>query len=319
MHGIEHRIVRHGGPALAHLAAQARLYQDPFRNVVNSGWDADLRESARERGVTMLLTGELGNLTLTAGGAYNLGDLLAQGRWGDWWACAVASWPGDRLRSILANSFERWIPRKLTGAIERRLHGLPWERELTFVLDAWYSRVTASRPSSPRLPDSYHERFDAIAAFDSGCVRKAALAETGTDVRDPLIDRRVVEFSLSLPPEQLFAGGVASPLARMALRDRVPPDLLRKRIRGHQSADWHERFLPADAQRLAAEISQSPVARELIDFEKVQKAIDRWPTTNLAGNATSLRYVHFLPMTFAAGLLMIEMDCEGWPELRLGR
>jgi asparagine synthase (glutamine-hydrolysing) len=100
------------------------------------------------------------------------------------------------------------------------------------------------------------------------------------DERDPLADRRLVEFSLRLPPEQLYWNGVSRPLARAALADRVPASVIDLKVRGLQGADWAMRFTQENAYELLEEISPNPVASDLFDLDRIRRAIDRWPTAD---------------------------------------
>jgi asparagine synthase (glutamine-hydrolysing) len=91
--------------------------------------------------------------------------------------------------------------------------------------------------------------------MDQGNYNKGVLGGWGVDMRDPSADRRLVEFCLSVPPEQFLAGGVPRSLARRAFADRLPPEVLRERRKGYQAADWFEgmsvsRAFPAQGKRL---------------------------------------------------------------------
>jgi asparagine synthase (glutamine-hydrolysing) len=310
-HGLDHVIVRGTGDPLADLGQQISLYEDPFRNILNASWDHQLRIAAVDRGAEVILTGELGNLTLTAGGAYSLGDLISEHAWGTWVRQAWRARSIISRRAILANSFERWIPAGMMSFLERLFYQTPRWWELTFLRREWHPLLRESAREEHRKNSSYEERWAAIRTFDSGTVRKGSLAETPIDTRDPLIDRRIIEFSLSLPPEQLFMDGRSSPLATAALSDRVPSHILKRRIRGHQSADWHERMRPGELRALAEEIEAVPGADDLIDFTQVRRAIDDWPSNDLGSSRIVSRYATYLPMTLAAGLYLREFDRSG--------
>ena len=308
MHSIRHEIVRSRAPLAAYMRAEAGLYQDPFRNVLNSGWDIALRQRAAELGCRSVLTGDLGNLTLNAGGIYVLGDLVTAGEWLSWVREAAAARSHFRLRTIASNSFEQLMPDWLLRLVQPLRQQRPMASKAGFLRREWMDRRSEVDAVDPRHTNSRQDRWAAVAAFDSGCVRKGSLAETGTETRDPLIDRRVVQFSLSLPPDQLFSNGVPSPLARKALSDRVPNEVLKERIRGYQSADWHEWFTPALARSMTEEIAASATAQELIDFDRITDAIDNWPNRRLGEPFTIARYTHFLPRTLAAGFFLLEFE-----------
>lgn len=52
------------------------------------------------------------------------------------------------------------------------------------------------------------------------------------EARVPLLDHRIVEFAVTVPFHLKYNNGVSKRLVKHALRDRVPPDLLRQRKRG---------------------------------------------------------------------------------------
>ena len=47
-------------------------------------------------------------------------------------------------------------------------------------------------------------------------------AAHGVEVRHPFLDRRVVEFVLSIPPEKLFRAGLSKPLLRRSMAGVLP-------------------------------------------------------------------------------------------------
>lgn len=311
-YGIRHVVSRPSVDVLELFRSQASLYQDPFRNVLNSTWDLALKRIASRFGANVVLTGELGNLSLNAGSLDTLSDLIRRGQWVSWVREVGAAWPTYSLRSILRASLEPLAPSRFSSFIRRQVLGQSSALATSFLRREWGSRLRQpSHQSRLSVQCSAERRFVAIREFDSGTVRKGSLAETGVDTRDPLADRRIIDFSLSLPPEQLFSNGVASPLARVALADRVPEQILQRRIRGFQSADWHEWFSSAVAAELLEEISASPTASQLIDIDDLGDAIHHWPADELKSASVVRRYTTNLPVALAAGLFFRHFESSG--------
>ena len=71
------------------------------------------------------------------------------------------------------------------------------------------------------------------------------------DFRDPTMDRRVVEFCLTVPLEQFVRGGKLRSLVRRAMAGRLPETTLNRMQRGQQSADWYESLTRLRPQMLA--------------------------------------------------------------------
>jgi len=139
-------------------------------------------------------------------------------------------------------------------------------------------KLASEKPRSRRL-----ERLDIMRGFDPGVFRKGSLAKFGIDQRDPTADSRLIEFTLSLPPEQLLHNGIYKPLARAALADRVPAFVLDLRMRGYQGADWVSRIDKASALATYEQIRGDPTVGEVIDLPRLQQSILNWPPSATAG------------------------------------
>src|SRR5207253_6313327 len=108
---------------------------------------------------------------------------------------------------------------------------------------------------------------------------KGMLAGWGLDHRDPMADRRLIEFCLSLPTDQFLRDGIQRALARRALADRVPTEVLRSTSRGLQAIDWHE-TLTRSPGRLSDEIERLAgcgPAVGLLDLPRLRALVDNWP------------------------------------------
>jgi asparagine synthase (glutamine-hydrolysing) len=123
-------------------------------------------------------------------------------------------------------------------------------------------------------------RLWALNRTDIGNGRKATLGGWGIDIRDPTADRRLIEFCLSVPTEQFFRNGVPRALARAALADRVPAEVLNERRRGLQAVDWHEGTTAAQAQILEeiARLEQNGPAVRALDLPRMRRLAENWPT-----------------------------------------
>ncbi|HEX8840821.1 MAG TPA: asparagine synthase-related protein, partial [Sphingomicrobium sp.] len=310
--GIEHVVVRPDSGILEPLRRHARLYQEPDRNVINMEWWTAIHSAARESGISTLLVAQLGNLTLHAGGLPTLAEWLRQGALLDWWAEARAARRSGRTRwrGILINSFDGFLGPRITGFIDQRFLGVPPD-EQSYVRREWLERIRGRSRSSARdlLRGSPAERrLTLIRAQDIGVFRKGALGESGVDERDPTADRRVIEISLRLPPEQLLHRGEWRPLARRALAGRLPRSILDLNERGYQGADWFERISKAEAQALLEEIAGSSAATELLDLQRMRAAIDSWPSAGAADFRRQILYRTRLLAALSTGVFLQEFE-----------
>lgn len=313
MHGIDHVVLRSAGSIFTHIAQQSATYQEPYRNIVNSGWITALEQTAGERGATVMLAGDLGNLTLNFGSLELLSGMIADGEWLDWWREARLARQSGRVRwrGILINSFEPWLPAGLRSGLYTLFQRPRRRPDFAFLRPEWRSKVFGGAKASDdhrASADTFADRWKALRAFDFGTIRKGALGATGIDTRDVMADRRVIQFSLNLPRKQLFADGQARPLARLALADRLPSEVLDSKVRGYQAADWHEHADLTELRAMIERASTSAAASELIDFQRLLRAVDDWPSSGFERTDVMEKFVGFVPTTLATALFVQEFE-----------
>ena len=300
---IDHIVVRpSGASALDLLETSHRLSGQPVGHVCNNVWWQGINRRAGESGVRVMLTGEAGNFTISAGlGVDTLGDLVHSGALGRWWREARAlrrrrdfSW-----LQMLNASFGSWLPESLYARLRGRRPGLP-----PFVAPAWQGAMrrkledTGWEVRPPR--DSAARRWGFLRTTDPGNYRKRSLAEWGVEERDPTNDRRLVDFCFSLPPEALLDGGVRRPALRQALSGRVPALLLDQRLRGQQMPDWYEQIRGDEVRAFARAQAASGLAGSVIDLEALDEVARTWPTSGWEERQVIYLYRMHLLRTLAA-------------------
>jgi asparagine synthase (glutamine-hydrolysing) len=233
------------------------LFGQPFPNLCNAPWITAIGDSARARGLRVLLTGQYGNFAFSYDGMLLLADLLRRGRLPALAGQLAALWRGGFVP-----------PRALAGAL--------------------------LRPLLNRGSPAVGERERRLRSFDFndlGGLAKGELARSGIDWRDATADRRLVEFCFAIPATEFLRGGVPRSLARRALAGRVPDFVLAERRKAVQAPDWHE---PAAAQRasLAARLDAflaTPACR-LLPLERLHAMLAEWPQADWTRLAVSRRY-----------------------------
>ena len=101
----------------------------------------------------------------------------------------------------------------------------------------------------------------------------------------------------------LLSGGRRRPLARAALADRLPSEVLDARGKGYQAADWHvalTRDRPA-AHALVDAIAADGEASSILDVPWLRATLEDWPTGGWHDRANIVRYRIALLMGLAAG------------------
>ena len=279
-----------GRPLIEDLDRDFFLFDRPIVNPANQRWMNAINEAARARGVSVLLTAAMGNMTFSYLGTEGLAELVGRGRW-----LAAAR----HIRAMQRNGRPGWL----------RLFGYafgPWLPERLWIAasglaggskrnDGSHSALSAGRRESLGLEararaqgftasfrprrDSVALRLWALRRVDQGNHNKGVLAGWGIDLRDPTADRRLVELCLSFPPEAWLADGRPRALARKMLAGRVPPEVATESRRGLQAADWHE-TLTASRDRVREEVerlAQVPAAAEVLDLPRMKRLVDEWP------------------------------------------
>jgi asparagine synthase (glutamine-hydrolysing) len=268
---------------LADLDSYATLFGRPVFNLCNHVWLSEIRAAATAAGARVLLSGEIGNWTISAAPNSLLADFLREGRLLAWSRAArgLVRCGRARWRGVAVSSFGPWLP----DSLWRRISGLGSGPE-AWSTDPVHPRLRgqvaeeqeAIRLGRPR--NSFDDAADALMAMDWGEHRKGILGGWGIDKRDPTADVRLIDFCLSLPLDMLMKGGERRPLARAALADRVAPAVLDERRRGYQSADWHV-GLTRDrdsAARLLDAMAADSTASRLIDVERLRELVRNWPS-----------------------------------------
>ena len=286
---VEQVLIRSGGKSpLEDLGRYFFLFERPFLNLCNGVWYTAILEEARSRGLKVVLTGAMGNASFSYDGLERLSQLARRGRLLRLAGEAVRlRRRGTRLGTIAAQAIGPFLPAPAWRAIAR-LRGADSSLEARCLLsrgEADGLRIEAAAaergldPAGRPRSDPREARLWMFRRVDGGNYKKGALAGWGVDQRDPAIDRRLVEFCLSLPLEQFLAGGWTRSLARRAFRDRVPATVLQERRKGWQAADWHEGLAAARAslpKEIEAIEACAPAARA-IDTERMHRLVSDWP------------------------------------------
>ncbi|MCY7338970.1 MAG: hypothetical protein LH465_03325 [Sphingomonas bacterium] len=313
MHRMHHVVVRSSGYPLAALRSDARIYQEPDRNIVNMDWWGEILQSARNHGATTLLTATFGNLTIHGGGLRILAQYATLRGWRVWWrqARAARRIPTVRWRGILINSFEHRLPRFAVQLLERTFRAKAKPQDTYFLHACWLRRAPALARADRNLFDSgnfHHDRLAAIASQDNGLFRIGALIEAGIDERDPTADRRLMEFGFRLPPRQMLDNGVSRPLMRRALAKRLPDAILANPARGLQAADWYEQFRKQEVLNILDEISASKTVNQLIDLERMRRTLEQWPESNWNSASALAIYRRAFTLTISIAVLIDEFE-----------
>lgn len=276
------------------LSDTTRLFamlEQPYKIFENLFWIESILAGAQDRGIGVMLSGDGGNATVSWGAnrPYYL-SLMKDGKWPLLLreARAIAKRRRLSLGRVLAGLTVACMPYDVQKAVAYLRYGREYDcRELSPINPSYARDVqVADRfrrfgldPLFIRMGDPFSERrqmLDAATFSHIGpFLTKQSLAYSIAQ-RDPTMDKRVVEFCLSLPEDQYVRGGEERRFIRRAMAGIVPDKvLLNETIRGKQSADWLQRLSPV-WQEVIAEIKaigNQGAARHYLDVGRICRTI----------------------------------------------
>jgi asparagine synthase (glutamine-hydrolysing) len=276
------------GPILEKIADQIRLGGSPRGGILNGLYVMDIMTAARSAGHNVILTGEMGNITMSYHGRGLFAELLRTGRWlrlfseikssGYQWKKSLRQWTiAPFIPTPLFRRYKQW----------RRGGKPPWY-DFSLIHPEFAARSEVVDRAAREylgfdLPTPRDSRLSRVR--DLHCYCEAAdwfaklRAGFGIDVRTPALDRRVVDFCIGIPVDQYLRKGCDRWLIRRAMKGRLPDVVLYNKKRGAQSADWHPRLtrernhIAAKVKSLAANVDVAST----IDLERLTAILDDWP------------------------------------------
>jgi asparagine synthase (glutamine-hydrolysing) len=312
---MDHVLIRcHDRSPLDDLDRSFFLFDRPVLNICNNVWANSIRDAARHRKLTILLSGGAGNMGLSYNGLELLPELFRSGRWLHWLreARALVAPGRMRWRGVLAQTLGPWCPAALWVWLNRIAGRSALE------IGA-YTAINLCRLAELDLParardhgldvvyrpwkDGFAMRLWALRRADPGNYNKGRLGGWHIDYRDPTADVRLLEFCLAVPTEQFLSDGKQRALARRALADRLPKVVLDEPRKGLQAADWHEQ-LTAARDRIEAEIDRfnaCPLASKMLDLPRLRQLVENWPAGGWERDEVSVPYRSALLRGIATG------------------
>lgn len=269
----------------------------PVRNFMNLSWFGAANQAVRDLGARVLLIGSAGNLTLSWNGRRGLADLAASGRL---WTLRreLRGLAREGLGGFRDSTRRDVLPCLAPAALWRirdRVRGSTspaWQTTSAISAElALAANVEAiAAESTGRVHGLSYDSSLRIRYFEDMWLRPGnslLRPYVGFERWDPLADIRLIEFCLAIPPEQYLRNGVTRRLARRALADRVPPQVLRENRKGRQSPDWFHRLSwgRARLESVVERLRKSPLAVYALDLPRMKAVLDQWPADATAAQS----------------------------------
>lgn len=203
------------------------------------------------------------------------------------------------LRTAVTPNVARRIRRRAIGILPSRARVRATLRQSVISPEfadrvALADRLRAAALNWPTdLPASYAaERAHAIthpyvAAARERYDRVASAA--GVEPRDPFLDRRLVAFCLSLPPEQRLRGGWPKAILRQAMAGRIPDQVRWRRGKEHLGWAFTRSFVETTRPRLDRELEAGwDILAPYVDTGLVRQAYSAYVSPVGSGNLASI-------------------------------
>lgn len=267
--GIEHTMAVHDGPS--HAAG-------------NHYWIQAITEVASGSGASGILTGQIGNATVSWTGSGSALKALLEGHRNTAFQLFLHGEPNPWLalkRQVLKPVL---TPGLRTIRRLRHLRQSPWQSysalslQMASELDIdGRMRAAGHDPtfSASPLADLRLRLLQPSTSIGPGIMAEIA-ARNSIASLDPTAGQSLIEFLLRVPDEQFRRHGQSSWLYRRAFRNRLPEPVLQGQRKGLQAADVGHRILlelPAFREALDS-LNSIPEAREILDLQLMRRCLE---------------------------------------------
>ncbi len=303
-------LVTIAGRALTPIEAIRRtleIHVEPGHAASNAYWVTELLSSAHGDGLGTLLTGQGGNGTISWSGMDHRAMALR--------CIQQRHWP--RALQLLVYPH---VPLRMLRGLRHALRQdvLDWGRTAIHPEFARRIRLGAQYIDGAGTifnPEDWNSalqlRYATILPGRSflGSIWAENGAAHGLEVLDATFDKRVLEFSLSVPDrEYLGPDGHDRWLLRAAMEGLMPDEVRLNRRRGRQAADLGQRLVESAAEVEAAlnEIESCPLAAEHLSLSRMRQV---WQSLQNEVDAhNSQLAVTILSRGMMAGLYLVDLE-----------
>lgn len=270
-----------GENLFTHVEELCDYLELPFKALINYVWLNDSFIKAREQGVKVVLSGSYGNDTISYGNMENtLERLITRFHFIEAYKQFEVF---TRKKGIIKKRFAKRFMKELFS-INKRSEIYCDERgykkelfELHNIKSEW-EKIFQGMTGSIRTRETYIRRVFSNGVLQlTGVVNTKAGLYYGIIMRDPTMDKRMLELCLALPYKCFAWDGIERRLVREYLKDYVPDEIrLNMRFRGRQSADAVlrlDRFGVKNVRSLSELVSDK--ISKYYDLELVKKEMDK--------------------------------------------
>ena len=259
----------------------------PSHAGINLYWILDLLDKVRDRECSTLLTGAVGNATVSwDGGRDRVYHLLIRGNVGSA-VDALKLWKNNQgcsqwlaLKRLILSPLFRHL-QAVTSARTTRLPGQQWtlwksihpallHGNLFKGLVRDFKHGPYFHPVSPKKQRLAHLTLNTTAIGNSW---HSFEFHYGFSNFDPTLDQRLVEFCFGIPESVYTCEGGDRMLIRNSMKGFVPDKVLENRCRGLQGSDIGMRLTThtEEMEEALAQLCNNPTSREYLNIDYLRK------------------------------------------------
>ena len=253
--------------------------------LANVGMMHGVWAKAAELDCDMLMTGDLGNQSVSDAGRWSYAEYARKGRWSQL-AKLLRARPGDgrsMARKVVALSILPHLPAPLRQLLRGLVHPVRSDMTAIFTLLSPQARTGRRGAWSDQThPRSRTEASRSYALQANGPAADVHLAFEqiyGLRRRDVMAYRPLIEFCLGLPTEQFARDGMDRRLARRMAEGSLPDAQRLLPATGQHNVDWHARTTPRRTEIAAfvTALRGHPWLARQLDLDRMRALLEEWP------------------------------------------
>ncbi|MFA6545958.1 MAG: asparagine synthase-related protein [Limisphaerales bacterium] len=276
---VEH-VRAEGVSPLAGISRMLAALDEPGHAAGNAFWLVDLMDRAKQAGATTLLTGQMGNGTVSwFGWPESLWPDVLRGRWR-----RVAS-AVPQMQATWPLVMRRHLVRPIVGPLQQIWNSRKWRPDVMWLNSVLRREFGDALELPQRMratgQDPYACKFDSPATrlgiLKIGCSSLGhrwdhPSVAFGVEVADPTMDARLTEFCLRVPNDQYYRRGEYRHLLRRAMKGLLPEEVRLSSRRGRQGMDFGYRVLETkgEFETMLTRLEASPLASEVLDLSQMR-------------------------------------------------
>ncbi len=282
----------------------------PYKSMQNLLWMKECMKRSYERGARILLSGGYGNVTISNNfQILYQKELVRQLRWIEFlrecYLCGRRYRVGKKQTiKVTYDIFKQSLKRyklediKLSEIVNQSFLRKEWMERMDFPRRAFadyrkYQLADADKNVSKRLMVN-----DKIF-YQSGETQTKHSLATGVIIRDPTMDKRMIELCMKLPLGCFSKNGTDRRLVREYLKEELPKHVIENQALGLQSADTALR-LQKNADKVfenIAEIMHGAAAQKYLDTDDIDQYINEMKTLNDPRNNFKILRLEYTALT----------------------